>query len=126
MHFLTEIPFIIGITMTVMGLLVMFLLFKPDKNELIEIKNWKARDEWQGYIITTEPVSWSQTNTQYDDGFFYNFNVRLTLSGKETICTGKGLVIKGKIYKLKKGIKVIVKYSDEIPSKVAILDVLYE
>lgn len=124
MHFLTEAPFIAGIIMTIIGLSVMFLLFKPDKNELIEVKNWKAREKWQGNIITIEPEGWSKTDTKHGDDFFYNFNVRLTFAGKEGIYSGKGLVSRSNIYKLKKGIKVTVKYSEEIPPKVAILEVL--
>lgn len=125
MNFLTETPFIVGIIMTVLGLFVMFSIFKPNKNELFEIKNWKTREEWQGEVITTEPKSWSQTDTKYGNDFFYNFKVPLTIAGKENILTAKGLVRPNDIHKLKKGVKVIVKYSDDIPTKVAVIDVLY-
>ncbi|MFY0403641.1 hypothetical protein ACOMDP_13515 [Pantoea dispersa] len=124
-HFLTETPFIIGIIMTVIGLFVMFLIFKPNKNELIEIKNWKTRGEWQGNVITIEPKSWSQTDTKYGNDFFYDFNVPLTVAGKENIYSGKGLVRPIDIRKLKKGIGVIVKYNEDKPPKVAIIDILY-
>ncbi|WP_245393333.1 hypothetical protein [Pantoea agglomerans] len=70
MHFLTEMPFIVGIIMTVIGLFIMFSIFKPNKNELIEIKNWKTREQWQGEMIITEPKSWSQTDTKYGNDFF--------------------------------------------------------
>lgn len=125
MHFLTETPFIVGIIMTVTGLFVMFSIFKPNKNELIEIKNWKTREQWQGEMITTEPKSWSQTDTKYGNDFFYSFKVPLTIAGKESMHTGKGLVRPNDIHKLKKGIRVIVKYSEDTPPKVAIIDVLY-
>lgn len=125
MHFLTETPFIVGIIMTVIGLFVMFSIFKPNKNELVEIKNWKARDQWQGEIMTIEPESWSQTDTKYGNDFFYYFKVSLTIAGKENIHTAKGLVRPNDIHKLKKGIKVIVKYSEDTPPKIAVIDVLY-
>ncbi|WIM55700.1 hypothetical protein P7T05_03820 [Pantoea anthophila] len=111
--------------MTVIGLFVMFLIFKPNKNELIEIKNWKTRDEWQGNVITIEPKSWSQTDTRYGNDFFYNFNVPLTVAGKEKVYSGKGLVRPNDIHKLKRGIRVIVKYNESNPPKVAIIDILY-
>ena len=49
----------------------------------------------------------------------------LTIAGKESMHIGKGLVRPNDIHKLKKGIRVIVKYSEDTPPKVAIIDVLY-
>ncbi len=125
MNFLTETPFIVGIIMTVIGLFVMFSIFKPNKNELVEIKNWKTREELQGEMITSEPKNWSQTDTKYGNDFFYNFKVPLTITGKENIHNAKGLVRPDDIHKLRKGIKVNVKYSEDTPPKVAVIDILY-
>jgi len=83
MHFLTEAPFIVGIIVTVLGLFIMFSIFKPNKNELIGIKNWNTRDTWQGVTVTTEAKSWSQTETKYGNDFFYDFSVLLVIDGKE-------------------------------------------
>ncbi|NIK38099.1 hypothetical protein FHY12_000384 [Xanthomonas arboricola] len=125
MHFLTETPFIVGILMTAIGLFVMFSIFKPDKNELVDIKNWKTKGEWHGEIMTTEPKSWSPTDTKHGDEFFYDFKVSLNIAGKRNLHTAKGLVGPNDIHKLKKGIKVTVKYSEDKPPKVAVIDVLY-
>ncbi|MBB4726167.1 hypothetical protein FHR58_000169 [Xanthomonas arboricola] len=125
MHFLTETPFIIGILMTAIGLFVMLSIFKPNKDELVNIKNWKTKGEWHGEIITTEPKSWSPTGAKYGDEFFYNFKVSLNVAGKPNLYTAKGLVRPNDIHKLKRGIKVIVKYSEGKSPKVAVVDVLY-
>ncbi|ACX88207.1 hypothetical protein F6Q07_21485 [Pectobacterium parmentieri] len=126
MNFLTETPFIVGIVMTFLSFFIVISLFKPNKNELLGIKNWKTRDKWQGTIVTTEIKSWSQTETKYGNDFFYNFDFPIDLNGKKKLYTAKGLVGPNDIHKLRKGMGIIVKYNEDSPPKVAVIDVIYK
>ncbi|AOR65421.1 hypothetical protein [Pectobacterium wasabiae] len=126
MNFLTETPFIVGIAMTFLSFFIVISLFKPNKNELLGIKNWKTRDKWQGTTVTTEIKSWSQTETKYGNDFFYNFDFPIYLNGKEKLYTAKGLVRPNDIHKLRKGMEVVVKYNEDSPPKVAVIDVIYK
>ncbi|UJD82443.1 hypothetical protein FS595_23100 [Serratia rubidaea] len=125
MSFLTEPFFLFGIVVTVLALVLSFAMFKPNKSQLTTMKDWVSREKWTGTTIVVPLESWNQTDSKYGNDFFYDFYFMATIGQKPKRYCAKGLVRANDIHKLKKGLELVVKYSDDTPPKIAVINVNY-
>jgi hypothetical protein len=125
MNFITEPSFIFGIIVTIIALGISFSVFKPNKIEASAIKDWLSRDKWPGQIIQVPVESWRQTETKYGNDYIYDFYFSATIHGSAKKYIAKGIVRPNDIHKLKKGMLLSVKYSNDTPIKIAVISVDY-
>ncbi|PZD57495.1 hypothetical protein ARC310_22090 [Pantoea ananatis] len=89
MSFIIYPPFIIGVIVSLTATIVAFSVIKPQKKEMVAIKNWVSRDRWHAEILTTRLCSWSKTEAKYGDEFFYLFKFHKSdLDEREYIAAG--------------------------------------
>ena len=125
MNLITEPSFIFGIIVTIIALGISFAAFKPNKTEVSAIKNWLSRDKWPGQIIQVPAESWRQTETKYGNDYIYDFYFSANIHGSAKKYIAKGIVRPNDIHKLKKGMLLSVKYSNDTPIKIAVISVDY-
>ncbi|WP_312689302.1 hypothetical protein [Kosakonia sp.] len=116
----TEYPLVIGIALSVLALVPMWLTLKGDKKTLTRIRDWKLRDSWQGETITTPAETWQRTETKFGDDYFYDFFFSASLNNIHQQWCARGIVEPDQIHKLKKGITITVKYSTDRPPRLAV------
>jgi hypothetical protein len=126
MNLITEPSFIFGIIVTIIALGISFSVFKPNKIEVSAIKDWLSRDKWPGQIIQVPAESWRRTETKYGNDYIYNFYFNATIDGSTKKYFAKGIVRPNDIHKLKKGILLSVKYSNNTPVKIAVIAIGFE
>ncbi|MFP8383282.1 hypothetical protein [Klebsiella aerogenes] len=120
-----EPSFIFGIVVTIIALGISFAAFKPNKTEVSAIKNWLSRDKWSGQTIQVPLESWRQTETKYGNDYIYDFYFNANINGSVKKYIAKGIVRPDDIHKLKKGMLLSVKYSNNTPLKIAVTSVNY-
>ena len=125
MNVITESSFIFGIVVTIIALGISFAAFKPNKSEVSAIKNWLSRDKWSGQTIQVPLESWRQTETKYGNDYIYDFYFNANINGSVKKYIAKGIVRPDDIHKLKKGMLLSVKYSNNTPLKIAVTSVNY-
>lgn len=125
MNVITESSFIFGIVVTIIALGISFAAFKPNKSEVSAIKNWLSRDKWSGQTIQVPLESWRQTETKYGNDYIYDFYFSANINGYLKKYIAKGIVRPGDIHKLKKGMLLSVKYSNDTLVKIAVTSVNY-
>lgn len=122
MTFLTEAPFLIGVIITLCAIAISFSVLKPDKSQLKGIKEWVTRDDWSGDVIIVTALNWCQNDTKYGDEYFYTFYYNATIYGVKKRYSAMCAVKSSQIHKIKKGIKISVKYSCGDPPKMAVIN----
>ncbi|HBT3292625.1 TPA: hypothetical protein QIB15_000283 [Klebsiella aerogenes] len=125
MNVIMEPSFIFGIVVTIIALGISFAAFKPNKTEVSAIKNWLSRDKWSGQTIQVPLESWRQTETKYGNDYIYDFYFNANINGYVKKYIAKGIVRPDDIHKLKKGMLLSVKYSNNTPLKIAVTSVNY-
>ena len=125
MNGIMEPSFIFGIVVTIIALGISFAAFKPNKSEVSAIKNWLSRDKWSGQTIQVPLESWRQTETKYYNDYIYDFYFSANINGYVKKYIAKGIVRPDDIHKLKKGMLLSVKYSNDTPVKIAVTSVNY-
>ncbi len=125
MNVITESSFIFGIVVTIIALGISFAAFKPNKSEVSAIKNWLSRDKWSGQTIQVPLESWRQTETKYGNDYIYDIYFSANINGYVKKYIAKGIVRPGDIHKLKKGMLLSVKYSNDTLVKIAVTSVNY-
>lgn len=70
MNFLTEVPFLIGIIITLCAVGIFMSMLKPNKSQLKGIKDWITRENWSGDVISVTALSWCQNDVKYGEDFF--------------------------------------------------------
>lgn len=125
MNVIMEPSFIFGIVVTIIALGISFAAFKPNKTEVSAIKNWLSRDKWSGQTIQVPLESWRQTETKYGNDYIYDFYFNANINGSVKKYIAKGIVRPDDINKLKKGMLLSVKYSNNTPLKIAVTSVNY-
>lgn len=110
---------------TIIALGISFAAFKPNKSEVSAIKNWLSRDKWSGQTIQVPLESWRQTETKYGNDYIYDFYFSANINGYVKKYIAKGIVRPGDIHKLKKGMLLSVKYSNDTLVKIAVTSVNY-
>lgn len=125
MNVITEPSFIFGIVVTIIALGISFAAFKPNKADVSAIKNWLSRDKWSGKTIHVPLESWRQTETKYGNDYIYDFYFNANINGSVKKYIAKGIVRPDDIHKLKKGMLLSVKYSNNTPLKIAVTSVNY-
>lgn len=125
MNVIREPSFIFGIVVTIIALGISFAAFKPNKAEVSAIKNWLSRDKWSGKTIHVPLESWRQTETKYGNDYIYDFYFNANINGSVKKYIAKGIVRPDDIHKLKKGMLLSVKYSNNTPLKIAVTSVNY-
>ncbi|ENZ8714184.1 hypothetical protein ACHBI6_000519 [Klebsiella aerogenes] len=125
MNVITESSFIFGIVVTIIAIGISFAAFKPNKSEVSAIKNWLSRDKWSGKTIQVPVESWRQTETKYGNDYIYDFYFNANINGSVKKYIAKGIVRPDDIHKLKKGMLLSVKYSNNTPLKIAVTSVNY-
>ncbi len=125
MNVIMEPSFIFGIVVTIIALGISFAAFKANKTEVSAIKNWLSRDKWSGQTIQVPLESWRQTETKYGNDYIYDFYFNANINGSVKKYIAKGIVRPDDIHKLKKGMLLSVKYSNNTPLKIAVTSVNY-
>ncbi|EMS9661174.1 hypothetical protein WMA07_001863 [Klebsiella aerogenes] len=125
MNVIMEPSFIFGIVVTIIALGISFAAFKPNKTEVSAIKNWLSRDKWSGQTIQVPLESWRQTETKYGNDYIYDLYFNANINGSVKKYIAKGIVRPDDIHKLKKGMLLSVKYSNNTPLKIAVTSVNY-
>ncbi len=125
MNVITESSFLFGIVVTIIAIGISFAAFKPNKSEVSAIKNWLSRDKWSGKTIQVPVESWRQTETKYGNDYIYDFYFNANINGSVKKYIAKGIVRPDDIHKLKKGMLLSVKYSNNTPLKIAVTSVNY-
>ena len=125
MNVITEPSFIFGIVVTIIALGISFAAFKPNKTEVSAIKNWLSRDKWSGQTIQVPLESWRQTETKYGNDYIYDFYFNANINGSVKKYIAKGIVRPDDIHKLKKGMLLSVKYSNNTHLKIEVTSVNY-
>ncbi|MCH9297904.1 hypothetical protein [Pantoea allii] len=125
MAFLTEVPFLIGVIITVCVTGLALSMLKPDKSQLKGIKNWISRDNWSGEVITVNAESWYQNDVRYGDDFFYTFYFIATINGVKKRYDAMCVLNFSQIHKIREGVKISVKYSRDEPPKMAVVNLEY-
>lgn len=125
MNVIREPSFIFGIVMTIIALGISLAAFKPNKDGVSAIKNWLSRDKWFGQTIQVPVESWRQTETKYGNDYIYDFYFNANINGSVKKYFAKGIVRPDDIHKLKKGMLLSVKYSNDTPVKIAVTSVNY-
>lgn len=69
--------------------------------------------------------SWRQTETKYGNDYIYDFYFNANINGSVKKYIAKGIVRPDDIHKLKKGMLLSVKYSNNTPLKIAVTSVNY-
>lgn len=83
----TETPLIIGVIVSILGIILVFSTLKPNKDEVTTLRDWLSREKWSGQIIETSLESWHQTDTKYGNDFLYDFTFTATINDtRKKIC----------------------------------------
>ncbi|MEQ4451877.1 hypothetical protein ACFX4S_09345 [Kosakonia sp. YIM B13605] len=75
----TEAPLIIGVIVSILGIILAFSTLKPNKDEVTTLRDWSSREKWNGQIIEASLESWHQTDTKYGNDFYTILLLRLLL-----------------------------------------------
>lgn len=122
MIFLTEAPFVIGVIITLCAIAISLSMLKPNKSQLKGIKEWITRDNWSGDVINVSTLNWCQNDAKYGDDYFYTFYFDITINGVKKRYSAMCAVKSSQIHKIKKGLKLSVKYSCDNPPKMAVVN----
>ncbi|MBN6033231.1 hypothetical protein [Pantoea ananatis] len=125
MSFIIYPPFIIGVIVSLTATIVAFSVIKPQKKEMVAIKNWVSRDRWHGEILTTRLCSWSKTEAKYGDEFFYLFKFHKSVLD-ERECIAAGLINGKDEHKIREGLNLEVKLQEHPSGKAAVINVVFD
>lgn len=110
---------------SVLGVMLAFSTLKPNKNEITTLRDWTSREKWDGQIMKAQIEIWQQTDTKYGNDFLYDFTFTASINNVTKKYIGKGLVKPNEIHKVKKGLTLIIKYSNDNPPRLAVIAIDY-
>jgi len=122
----TETPLIIGVVVSVLGIIFAFSTLKPNKNEITTLRDWSSREKWDGKIIEASIETWHQTDTKYGNDFLYDFSFTAPINNINKKYVAKGLVRPNEIHKIQKGLTLIIKYNNDNPPRIAVVAIDYK
>lgn len=124
MGFLLEHSTVIGIGIVLLIVFVNLKGLKQPKNDYRLIKFCATQNSWAGNLQEAELLSWKQTKSthKYD---YYIFSISLDINGSHKKVEAAAVVKVSEVPRLKKGLKVIVKYQGVNPNKIAVVDTVY-
>ncbi|MBH1931802.1 hypothetical protein [Serratia rubidaea] len=119
--FINDPFFVFGILTTIIVFILVVMMTRTRKSQLVAMRDWIYREQWTGNLITVPLESWRRTGTKYGDGFIYDLYFYLDVNKSKKKYFAKGIVNPNDIHKLKKGLGLIIKYSDNTPSNIAVM-----
>ncbi|HBQ7845394.1 TPA: hypothetical protein L8R78_005151 [Klebsiella aerogenes] len=96
---------------------------KGQKEDFSEIRNWVARDNWNGELAIGKLKEWKQTSTTNNFDHFYIFTIESNLSGEVQAYKAETVLKTSEVIKLKKDMPVMFKYQGVPPKKTAVMNV---
>ena len=96
---------------------------KDHKGEFKYIKDWLARESWQGEVKEASLVSWQQTKTMNNADYYFIFTFKFTGDDKLGYYKAATVVKLSDMSKLKKGMIIHIQVDSLPPKKTAVLDV---
>lgn len=122
----TEAPLIIGVIVSILGIILAFSTLKPNKDEVTTLRDWSSREKWNGQIIEASLESWHQTDTKYGNDFLYDFTFTATVNDTRKQYVAKGLVRPNEVHKIQKGLILVIKYNADNPPRIAVMAIDYK
>jgi hypothetical protein len=112
--------FISGLIITLAGLWLP-LFFKYGVQTRL-LRDWVSREEWAGKTIHVPLESWQRTGTKRGEYYLYECYFFADFAKREKY-RARAAVKPNDIHKLKKGLTLTVKYSDDKLPRIAVMNV---
>ncbi len=123
MNFLSEHSGPIALGVMLIFIFICLRGLKGQKEGFSEIRNWVARNNWNGELATGKLKEWKQTSTTNNFDHFYIFTIESNLSGEAQTYKAATVLKTSEVIKLKKDMPVMFKYQGVPPKKTAVMSV---
>lgn len=115
--------FISGMIITLAGLWFAVVSFRQYGIQMGLLRDWVSREEWAGKIMHVPLESWLRTGTTRGEYSLYECHFFADLGNKRKKHRAHVAVKSNDIHKLKKGLTLTVKYSDDKLPRIAVMNV---
>ncbi|MDU6686902.1 MAG: hypothetical protein E6470_25325 [Enterobacteriaceae bacterium] len=87
------------------------------------LRDWVSREEWAGKIMHVPLESWQRTGMKRGEYYLYECYFFADFAKKRKKYRARAAVKPNDIHKLKKGLTLTVKYSDDKLPRIAVMNV---
>lgn len=115
--------FISGLIITLAELWSAVVFFKQYGVQARLLRDWVSREEWTGKTIHVPLESWQRTGTKRGEYYLYECYFFADFAKKRKKYRARAAVKPNDIHKLKKGLTLTVKYSDDKLPRIAVMNV---
>ncbi|GJL37029.1 hypothetical protein TUM17576_38490 [Enterobacter hormaechei] len=115
--------FISGLIITLAGLWFAAVSFRQYGIQMRLLRDWVSREEWAGKIMHVPLESWLRTGTTRGEYSLYECHFFADLGNKRKKHRAHVAVKSNDIHRLKKGLTLTVKHSDDNPLRMAVMSV---
>ena len=115
--------FISGLIITLVGLWFAVVSFRQYGIQTRLLRDWVSREEWVGEITHVPLESWLRTGTTRGEYYLYECYFFANFGTKRKKYRANAAVKPNEIQKLKKGLTLTIKYSDDKSPRVAVMSV---
>lgn len=115
--------FISGMIITLAGLWFAVVSFRQYGIQMRLLRDWVSREEWAGKIMHVPLESWLRTGTTRGEYYLYECYFFADFAKKRKKYRARAAVKPNDIHRLKKGLTLTVKHSDDNPPRMAVMSV---
>lgn len=117
--------FIFGLIVTLAALWFAVVPFRRNGTQMRTLRDWVSREEWTGKTTDVPLETWLRTGAKHGEYYLYECYFSANFTTKTKKYHAKAAVRPNDIHKLKKGLTLVVKYSDDKSPKIAVMKIVY-